>query len=215
MAAVALDHFRGPATRTLHLPRGSLRPPIENWGQSDEHCRVCSADKDYWSDDRPLYKVASPRVAGSRGPRGWIALCAEHGADPRIHAPVRPPRRLAAEDRSVTLTYSLPGAQPCPVRRHVVAVCTNVWIFDAPAEADREFARLLAEERAGPRRKRAPYRHNRAVRFDILVPEGTPTGYGSSAERFAQDVADSFIRATFRRSGSELAGCGATLIPEV
>lgn len=201
MAAVALDHLRGPATRTLHLPRGSLRPPIESWGQSDEHCRVCSADRDYRSDDRPLYKVAGPRVAGSRGPRGWIALCAEHGADPHIHAPVRTSRRLAAGDHSVTLTYSLPCNRPCPARMHVVAAYGNVSLFDAPGEADREFARRLDQERADHRRKRAPHSSDRAVRFDILVPEGTPTGYGSAAARFAEDVADSFIPAALRLDG--------------
>ncbi|HEX6372909.1 MAG TPA: hypothetical protein VF006_28560 [Longimicrobium sp.] len=126
MAAVALDHLRGPATRTLHLPRGSLRPPIERWGQSDECSRVSGADKDHWRDDRPLYKVASPRVARSRGPRGWIALCTDHGADPRIHAPVRTGRHLPAADRSVTLAYRLSRAEPCPVRKHVVVVYGNV-----------------------------------------------------------------------------------------
>jgi hypothetical protein len=214
MAAVALDHLRGPATRTLHLPRGSLRPPIESWSQSDECCRVCGADKDYWRDDRPLYRVASPRAAGSRGPRGWIALCTEHGADPRIHAPVRTGRHLPATDRSVTLTYRLSRAEPCPVRKHIVAAYTNVSIFDTPAEADHRFARLLAQERADHRRKRAPHRHDRALRFDILVPEGTPTGYGSAAVRFAEDVADSFTHVAFRRSGSEWVVNHSTFTPE-
>jgi hypothetical protein len=214
MAAVALDHHRGPATRTLHLPRGSLRPPIESWSQSDRCCRVCGADKDYWKDDRPLYKVASPRVAGSRGPRGWIALCTEHGADPRIHAPVRTGRHLPAADHSVTLTYRLSRAEPCPVRKHVVVVHGNVRIFDTPAGAAQEFERVLRDEREDRRRRRAHHARDRAIRFDILVPAGMPAGYGSTPERFARWVADAFIPGAFFLSGSEKQEFGPTPTPE-
>lgn len=213
MDAVALDHLRGPATRTLHLPRGSLRPPIESWSQSDECCRVCGADKDYWRDDRPLYKVASPRVAASRGPQGWIALCTEHGADPRIHAPVRTGRHLPAADRSVTLTYRLSRAEPCPIRKHVVVVYGNVWMFDTPAEAERKFGRVLSDERAR-RRRRTDHPRARAIRFDILVPEGMPAGYGSTPERFARRVAASFLPGAFFLSRSEMEEFGSTLAPE-
>lgn len=213
MDAVALDHLRGPATRTLHLPRGSLRPPIESWSQSDECCRVCGADKDYWRDDRPLYRVASPRVAPSRGPQGWIALCTEHGADPRIHAPVRTGRHLPAADHSVTLTYRLSRAEPCPIRKHVVVVYGNVWMFDTPAEAERKFGRVLSDEGAR-RRRRTEHARDRAIRFDILVPAGVPAGYGSTPERFARRVADSFVPGAFFLSTREMEEFGSTLAPE-
>lgn len=212
MAAAALDHHLGPATRTLHLPRGSLRPPIESWGQSDECCRVCDADKHYSRDDRPLYKVASPRVAASRGPQGWIALCTEHGADPRIHAPVRAARHLPAADHSVTLAYRLSHAEPCPVRKHVVVVYGNVWIFDTRAEADLKFARVLTENRGRPRRGR-PAR-SRALRFDILVPDGISGGSWSLPERFARCVARSFIPGSVCLPKSDRDEFGPTPTPE-
>lgn len=174
---------------------------------------MCGWDRDYGRDDRPLYKVASPRVAASRGPQGWIALCTAHGADLRIHAPVRTSRHLPAADHSVTLAYRLSWAEPCPVRKHVVVVHGNVWIFDTMAEADGKFARVLSDGR-GQRKQRLWQAHGRAIRLDILVPDGLPAGPWSRPERFARYVADSFIPGAVFLPSGEKDEFGPTPTPE-